>query len=227
MSRAGYPPPSTSSERQARNSWTYRPTSSAECATDTVLHATGDGLDDRRRRVGAGAAHVADIRVEVGVPVDIGEIRRSQLDAVAFEESDHHHQRNSLVAVEVWVVPGQAEGVGSSQIGKACFALVAPAVPGTSERRFERVLIAQAMGTAVLPDLPIVRLVDREAPEPARLGAKWLSHLDRRHTIPARLGLQSRTSGCATRRPFTDGRGRGRGEGESAGRLGRLGRLGQ
>ena len=41
------------------------------------LHSTGDGIDDRARRVAAEGAHVGDVHVEVGVPVDVGEAEPS------------------------------------------------------------------------------------------------------------------------------------------------------
>jgi hypothetical protein len=63
-----------------------------------VLHPTGDCIDDRVRRVAAEGAHVRDVHVEIGVPVDVcelGALAVGHPDRRVVVEVVHPHHRHA------------------------------------------------------------------------------------------------------------------------------------
>ncbi len=98
-------------------------------------------------------------------------VRCDQFDAVAVKERHHHDEGDAFVAVDIRVITDKSEGIRSGKVGQGGFTFVLPSGLRSSERQLEGVFITLAVKAAVLANLPEVRFIYHEPPEPMRLGA--------------------------------------------------------
>lgn len=88
---------------------------------------------------------------------------RFQPPAVQLEEDRHRKKGNSLVPVAVGVARCQSPSVGRCQPRKVALRLVVPALLGTRDGGFERVLVPNPGQAAVLPQLVEMNRVENDA----------------------------------------------------------------
>lgn len=103
-------------------------------------------------------------------------VARVEVKVVLGQEEFHGDVGGALVAVDVWMVAGDGDGIGGGEGGDVRLAIDGKVLwPG--ERAFEQTGVSQAGGAAVFGELDVVDGVDPAAVQPI-----WAGHLLRQFT---------------------------------------------
>jgi hypothetical protein len=96
-------------------------------------------------------------------------ITGSQRSTVDAEECHDSQKADAFVSVPIGMVSDQAKAAGSRVSRKVWFVCVVPLLPGSCERGFKGVLVADAGEAAVFAKLVVVNCVNDDAAQPVRV----------------------------------------------------------